>query len=89
MLKIYSIFITSSLFVLTLTANSIGIVSISLENVLAQQNGSEVDKDTEVGGSELGGDTGMTESDMGGKDIGMTVSDLENDTNIVNKSKID
>jgi hypothetical protein len=26
---------------------------------------------------------------MGGKDIGMTVSDLENDTNIVNKSKID
>ena len=87
MLKIYSVFITSSLLAIALIAN--GILSISLENVLAQQNGSGVGEDTEVGGSELGGDTGMTESDMGGKDIGMTVSDLENDTNIVNNSKID
>lgn len=85
MLKIYSMFIISFFLALALIANPNRIVSISLENVLAQQNGSEVDKDTEVGGSELGGDTGMTESDMGGKDIGMTVSDLENDTNIVNK----
>lgn len=89
MLKIYSIFIISSVLALALIANPTGTVSILLENVLAQQNGSEVDKDTEVGGSELGGDTGMTESDMGGKDIGMTVSDLENDTNFVNNSKID
>ena len=88
MLKIYSIFITSSFLALALIANPNGI-SVSLENVFAQQNGSRVDKDTEIGGSELGGDTGMTESDMGGKDIGMTVSDLENDTNIVNNSKID
>ncbi|HET7643842.1 MAG TPA: hypothetical protein VFK40_10065 [Nitrososphaeraceae archaeon] len=78
-------FIISFFLALALIANPNRIVSISLENVLAQQNGSEVDNDTEVGGSELGGDTGMTESDMGGKDIGMTVSDLENDTNIVNK----
>ena len=78
-------FIISFFLALALIANPNRIVSISLENVLAQQNGSEVDKDTEVGGSELGGVTGMTESDMGGKDIGMTVSDLENDTNIVNK----
>lgn len=89
MLKVYSIFIISSVLALALIANPNGIVSILLENVLAQPNGSEVDKDTEVGGSELGGDTGMTESDMGGKDIGMTVSNLENDTNFVNNSKID
>ena len=88
MLKIYSIFITSSFLVLALIANPNGI-SVSLENVFAQQNGNGVDKDTEIGGSELGGDTGMTESDMGGKDLGMTVNDLENDTNIVNNSKTD
>jgi hypothetical protein len=82
-------FITLSLLVLALIANSSGIVSISLENVLAQQNSSGVDKDTEMGGSELGGDTGMTESDLGGKDLGMTISDIENDTDIVNNSKTD
>ncbi|MGE0242634.1 MAG: hypothetical protein AB7F53_04805 [Nitrososphaeraceae archaeon] len=82
-------FIILSFLVFVLIANTTGIISISLENVLAQQNGSEVDEDTEVRGSELGGDTGMTESDMRGKDTGMTVSDLENDTNIVNNSKID
>ena len=82
-------FIVSFFLALALIANPNGIVSISLENVLAQQNGSEVDKDTEVGGSELGGDTGMTESDMGGKDIGMTVSNLENDTKIPTNNQTD
>ena len=48
------------------------------ENVLAQE-----DEDTELGGDpELGGDAGMTESDLGGNDTGMTVSDIENDTEI-------
>ena len=77
-------FITLTFLVFALIANTTGIISISLENVLAQQNGSGIGEDTEVGDSELGGVTGMTESDMGGKDIGMTVSDLENDTNIAN-----
>lgn len=46
------------------------------ENVLAQEG-----EDTELGGDpELGGDAGMTESDLGGNDTGMTVSDIENDT---------
>ena len=50
------------------------------ENVLAQE-----DEDTELGGDpELGGDAGMTESDLGGNDTGMTVSDIENDTEITN-----
>lgn len=50
------------------------------ENVLAQ-----VGEDTELGGDpELGGDAGMTESDLGGNDTGMTVSDIENDTEIIN-----
>ena len=34
--------------------------------------------------TELGGDTGMTESDLGGNDTGMTISDLENDTGMTN-----
>ena len=38
------------------------------------------------GDPELGGNTGMTESDMGGKDIGTTISDLENDTDITNNN---
>jgi len=39
----------------------------------------------EIGGDkELGGDTGMTESDLGGNDTGMTISDLENDTRMTN-----
>ena len=43
------------------------------------------DNNTEIGGdTELGGDTGMTESDLGGEDIGTTVSNLENDTDINN-----
>ena len=82
-------FITLTFLVFALIANTTGIISISLENVLAQQNVSGIGEDTEVGDSELGGVTGMTESDMGGKDIGMTVSDLENDTNIANISKTD
>ena len=50
------------------------------ENVLAQES-----EDTELGGDpELGGDAGMTESDLGGNDTGMTVSDVENDTEISN-----
>jgi|GEM_PF-1879782 len=50
------------------------------ENVLAQEG-----EDTELGGDpELGGDAGMTESDLGGNDTGMTVSDIENDTEITN-----
>lgn len=50
------------------------------ENVLAQE-----DEDTELGGDpELGGDAGMTESDLGGNDTGMTISDLENDTGMTN-----
>ena len=54
---------------------------ISFENVLAQQN-SDDDNNTE-----LGGDTGMTESDLGGEDIGTTVSNLENDTDINNNNQ--
>jgi hypothetical protein len=52
-----------------------GITNI-FENVLAQ-----IVEDTEIGGDpELGGESGMTESDLGGNDTGMTVSDIENDT---------
>lgn len=46
-----------------------GITNI-FENVLAQ-----IGEDTEIGG-----ESGMTESDLGGNDTGMTVSDIENDT---------
>lgn len=60
---------------------------ILFENVLAQQN-SDDNNSTELGGNnELGGDTGMTESDLGGEDIGTTVSDLENDTEIPNNNQ--
>ena len=60
---------------------------ISFENVLAQQNN---DNNTELGGgSELGGDTGMTESDVGGEDLGITVSDLENDTKVNDNNQTD
>ena len=51
-------------------------------NALAQENDN---RDTEIGGDlELGGDTGMTESDLGGNDTGMTISDLDNDTRMTN-----
>ena len=60
---------------------------ISFENVLAQQNNYN---NTELGGGrELGGDTGMTESDLGGEDLGTTVSDLENDTKIPTNNQTD
>ncbi|HET8857859.1 MAG TPA: hypothetical protein VFM28_10065 [Nitrososphaeraceae archaeon] len=74
--KIYSVVIIS-IFVFALIAI---ISTIAFEIVLAQEDG-----DTELGGEpELGGDTGMTESDLGGNDTGMTVSDIENDTEITN-----
>ena len=61
--KIYSVVIIS-IFVFALIA----IISTAFEIVLAQEDG-----DTELGGEpELGGDTGMTESD------------IENDTEITN-----
>ena len=60
---------------------------ISFENLLAQQNS---DNNTELGGdSDLGGDTGMTESDLGGEDLGITVSDLENDTKVHDNNQTD
>ena len=77
------------LFAVTLIATTTEIRPISFENVLAQQN-DDGSIDTELGGDlELGGNTGMTESDMGGKDIGTTVSDLENDTDITNNNQTD
>ena len=58
------------------------IAGIPFVNALAQENDNI---DTEIGGDlELGGDTGMTESDLGGNDTGMTISDLENDTRMTN-----
>ena len=58
------------------------IVGISFINVLAQEDDN---RDTEIGGDiKLGGDTGMTESDLGGNDTGITISDLENDTRMTN-----
>ena len=54
----------------------------SVVNALAQEDDN---RDTEIGGDiKLGGDTGMTESDLGGNDTGMTISDLENDTGMTN-----
>lgn len=83
-----TIFVISILFAVTLIATT-EIRPISFENVLAQQN-DDGSIDTELGGDpELGGNTGMTESDMGGKDIGTTISDLENDTNIINNNQTD
>lgn len=74
--KICSIVI-SSILAFALIA---GILSTSV-NTVAQEDG----RDTELGGDpELGGDTGMTESDLGGNDAGMSISDLENDTEITN-----
>ena len=89
-LKTYStIFVVSILFAVTLNATT-EIRLILFENVLAQQNDDDGSIDTELGGDpELGGNTGMTESDMGGKDIGTTVSDLENDTDITNNNQTD
>jgi hypothetical protein len=91
-LKTYSIIFVISiiLFAVTLIATT-EIRLISFENVLAQQNDDDDSSiDTELGGDpELGGNTGMTESDMGGKDIGTTVSDLENDTDITNNNQTD
>jgi len=58
------------------------IAGIPFVNALAQENDN---RDTEIGGDlELGGDIGMTESDLGGNDTGMTISDLENDTRMTN-----
>jgi len=58
------------------------IAGIPFVNALAQENDN---RDTEIGGDlELGGDTGMTESDLGGNDTSMTISDLENDTRMTN-----
>ena len=83
-----TIFVISILFAVTLIATT-EIRPISFENVLAQQN-DDGSIDTELGGDpELGGNTGMTESDMGGKDIGTTISDLENDTDIINNNQND
>jgi len=60
----------------------VGISSSSFVHALAQEDDN---RDTELGGDpELGGDTGMTESDLGGNDTGVTISDLENDTRITN-----
>jgi hypothetical protein len=74
--KICSIVI-SSILAFALIA---GILS-TFVNALAQED----DRDTELGGDpEIGGDTGMTESDLGGNDTGMSISDLENDTEITN-----
>ena len=73
--KNYSIVIISILAFALIT-----VIPGIFENVLAQE-----DEDTELGGDpELGGDAGMTESDLGGNDTGMTVSDIENDTEITN-----
>ena len=84
-----TIFVISILFAVTLIATT-EIRLISFENVLAQQNDDDSSIDTELGGDpELGGNTGMTESDMGGKDIGTTISDLENDTDIINNNQTD
>ena len=56
---------------------------------MAQQN-TDDGNNTELGGdTELGGETGMTESDLGGEDMGMTVSDLENDTDINSNNQTD
>ena len=77
-------------FALITKTESIGVAEeiISFENVLVQQNSD--DNNTELGGdTELRGDTGMTESDLGGEDIGTTVSDLENDTDIPNNNQTD
>ena len=52
------------------------IAGIPFVNALAQEDDN---RDTEIGG-----DTGMTESDLGGNDTGMTISDLENDTGMTN-----
>jgi hypothetical protein len=58
------------------------IIGIPFINVLAQEDDN---RDTEIGGDiKLGGDTGMTESDLGGNDTGITISDLENDTRMTN-----
>ena len=83
-----TIFVISILFAVTLIATT-EIRPISFENVLAQQN-DDGSIDTELGGDpELGGNTGMTESDMGGKDIGTTISDQENDTDLINNNQTD
>ena len=72
--KIYSMAIIS-IIVFTLYAR----IPTAFETVLAQENGG----DMELGGEpELGGDTGMNESDLGGNDTGMTIIDIENDTEI-------
>ena len=83
-----TIFVISILFAVTLIATT-EIRPISFENVLAQRNDDGY-IDTKFGEDlEVGGNTGMTESDMGGKDIGTTISDLENDTNIINNNQTD
>ncbi|HEU5461053.1 MAG TPA: hypothetical protein VFU79_02155 [Nitrososphaeraceae archaeon] len=57
-------------------------IQSSFLDALAQEDDN---RDMELGGDpELGGDTGMTESDLGGNDTGITISDLENDTGTTN-----
>jgi hypothetical protein len=73
--KMYSVILIS-----ILAFALIAEISTAFETVLAQDGG-----DMELGGEPgLGGDTGMTESDLGGNDTGMTVSDIENDTETIN-----
>jgi hypothetical protein len=84
--------ITLALIIITESALVVkeGITStLSFENALAQQNSSNSAEngDTELGDPELGGDTGMTESDLGGKDIRTRASDLENDTDITKNNQ--
>ena len=60
-------------------------VGINEEVIRRYVQSQEDGRDTELGGDpELGGNTGMTESDLGGNDTGMSISDLENDTEITN-----
>jgi hypothetical protein len=76
-----SFLITLALIIITESALVVkeGITStLSFENALAQQNSSN---------SAEYGDTGMTESDLGGKDIRTTASDLENDTDITKNNQ--
>jgi hypothetical protein len=86
-----SVFVAFALTTITESAAAVTEGIISLENVWAQQNSTDSgSRDTELGGdTELCGNTGMSESDLGGEDIGMTVSDLENDTDIANNNQTD
>ena len=53
------------------------ITGIPFVNALAQEDDN---RDTEIGGDiKLGGDTGMTESDLGGNDTGITNGQIGNE----------